>query len=389
MTYVFVLAALLHCVAGGYPGRSLSHIATAAVISTTPAVVQLTAATFNATTLESRLALVAFVAPWCGHCKKFEPEFDKAAEELKIEKGVTMARVDTVAETELYWRYEVEGFPTVKLFRYGVEADLYEGTREADGVVEYMRQKMRDREDLEEIKTAEDFKQLSAEVGTGPLVIGMYDNLIGAAAKSLLAASISPKMKKIRFVATTSAEVAAAAGMPAGSSKVVLLKGYDEKMNDLPEEDVLLPEEIVSFAQTYAWPLVLKFSQDKEEKKMMFDRRPGFDRHFICFVDSTQPHFEVAQAALKTVAEQYRTDALFIYLDTNDQANSPVIEELNVSEALPALRLVVSDAKHGKLEKFAPPDATVKNLHAEGGDVAAAMEEFLTEWASGALTAMA
>lgn len=350
---------------------------------------ELTAATFNTTTLESRLALVAFVAPWCGHCKKFAPEFDKAAEELKGEKGVTLARVDTVAETELYWRYEVEGFPTIKLFRYGVEADLYEGGREADGVVQYIRQKMKDREDLEEIKTVDEFKAISAEVGDGPLVLGMYDDLTDAPAKSLLAASISPKMKKIRFAVTSSAEVAAAAGMPAGSSKVVLLKGYDEKIHELPEEELLLPEEIVSFAQSYAWPLVLEFSQDKQAKKLMFDRRPGFDRHFIVFVDSTQPYFEDAKAALKTVAEQYRTDALFIYLDTSTAANAPVVEELKVNEALPALRLVVSDAKQGKLEKFSAPDAIVQKLHSEGADVAEAMEEFLTTWASGELTAMA
>jgi len=362
------------------------------------AVVQLDSANFNATTAESRIALVAFVAPWCGHCKKFEPEFDKAAEELKGEKGVLLARVDTVKETELYWRFEVEGFPTVKLFRYGVEADLYEGHRDTPSVVQYIKQKMQDREDLEEVKTDAEFAAVSKQVGHGPIVLGLFDDLLGAEAKSLLAASISPKMKRVRFVATTSPEVAATAGMPgaaAGKPQVVLLKPYDEKLHELPSDHLQLPEEIVSFAETFAWPLVLEFSQEKEKKKLLFERRPGFDRHFICFVDSSKEHFAGAKKALAQLAEQYRTDAFFIWLDVSDAANKPVLEELQVTEALPALRLVVSDAKHGKLEKFKldqdeETSAKLQGMSQEAGVGAASevMEKFLTDWASGALPAM-
>eukprot|EP00548_Thalassiothrix_antarctica_P007218 CAMPEP_0194131032 /NCGR_PEP_ID=MMETSP0152-20130528/1882_1 /TAXON_ID=1049557 /ORGANISM="Thalassiothrix antarctica, Strain L6-D1" /LENGTH=457 /DNA_ID=CAMNT_0038825685 /DNA_START=27 /DNA_END=1400 /DNA_ORIENTATION=+ len=64
------------------------------------------------------VVLVAFVAPWCGYCKKLEPEWTEAAQRLEKE-AVTVVRVDATAQEKLAGIYGVKGFPTIKYFPGG------------------------------------------------------------------------------------------------------------------------------------------------------------------------------------------------------------------------------------------------------------------------------
>lgn len=60
--------------------------------------------------------LVEFYAPWCGHCKKLAPDYEKAAESLAGEDSVVVAKVDADKFRSLGERFGVTGFPTLKFF---------------------------------------------------------------------------------------------------------------------------------------------------------------------------------------------------------------------------------------------------------------------------------
>jgi len=60
--------------------------------------------------------MVEFYAPWCGHCKKLAPIYEKVANTFHKEKNVVIARVDAEANKILSSRYNIEGFPTVYFF---------------------------------------------------------------------------------------------------------------------------------------------------------------------------------------------------------------------------------------------------------------------------------
>lgn len=69
----------------------------------------------------------------CGHCKKLAPEYEKAAKELsKRSPPIPLAKVDAIAETDLAKRFDVSGYPTLKIFRKGKAFD-YNGPREKYG----------------------------------------------------------------------------------------------------------------------------------------------------------------------------------------------------------------------------------------------------------------
>uniref|UniRef100_A0A0N5BWA7 Protein disulfide-isomerase n=1 Tax=Strongyloides papillosus TaxID=174720 RepID=A0A0N5BWA7_STREA len=103
-------------------------------------VVELTDSNFYNRIEDFEVALVKFYAPWCGHCKRLAPEFDKAAIKLKTnDPPVTLVKVDCTVEKKVCEDHKVQGFPTLKIFRKGVLSSEYEGPRDADGIVKYMR----------------------------------------------------------------------------------------------------------------------------------------------------------------------------------------------------------------------------------------------------------
>lgn len=83
--------------------------------------------------------LVAFIAPWCGHCTKLKPEWKEAADQL-AGQGVQLGLVDATVEESLGAEYGVRGFPTIKMFPGGAGktsamAKDYEFGRSASDIV--------------------------------------------------------------------------------------------------------------------------------------------------------------------------------------------------------------------------------------------------------------
>lgn len=85
--------------------------------------------------------MVEFWAPWCKHCLTFAPEYAKTAQIL-AEKNppLPMGKVDVTREFDLLKRFDVKGFPSLRLFIDG-EPREYAGSRLPDDIVDYMLHK--------------------------------------------------------------------------------------------------------------------------------------------------------------------------------------------------------------------------------------------------------
>ncbi|XP_058077566.1 protein disulfide-isomerase like 2-1 [Magnolia sinica] len=102
-------------------------------------VVVLTEENFEKEVGQDRGALVEFYAPWCGHCKKLAPEYEKLGASFKKAKSVLIGKVDCDDQKNLCSKYGVSGYPTIKWFPKGsLEPKKYEGARTAEALTEYV-----------------------------------------------------------------------------------------------------------------------------------------------------------------------------------------------------------------------------------------------------------
>jgi len=97
-------------------------------------VVILSDATFDERTAKGDW-LLEFYAPWCGHCKRLAPTYEKVATELKGKANV--AKLDCTVETGSCRRFGVKGYPTVKFLKDG-QVREYKGDRSQESLVSFV-----------------------------------------------------------------------------------------------------------------------------------------------------------------------------------------------------------------------------------------------------------
>jgi thioredoxin domain-containing protein 5 len=103
-------------------------------------IVILTETNFKKAT-SSGVSFVTFTAPWCTHCKKLEPIIeDLAVKVLPLSKHsrITIAKVDCSQFDSLCTQEMVDGYPTMILYKDGVNYKEYDGERSLNDIYEFV-----------------------------------------------------------------------------------------------------------------------------------------------------------------------------------------------------------------------------------------------------------
>mmetsp|Transcript_12716 Transcript_12716/g.25271 ORF Transcript_12716/g.25271 Transcript_12716/m.25271 type:complete len:217 (+) Transcript_12716:47-697(+) len=115
----------------------MKFIATIVALAATAAqATVLTADNWEAET-GGKTVFVKFFAPWCGHCKKLKPDWDKLIDAFDGHKTALIGDVDCTADGKpLCEANGVQGFPTLK---WGDPSALenYEGARSYDALKKF------------------------------------------------------------------------------------------------------------------------------------------------------------------------------------------------------------------------------------------------------------
>lgn len=76
--------------------------------------------------------VVYFWAPWCGHCKGFNPVYEEVAAEL--DAHASFAKVNCDEQTPAAVQCKVSGTPTIVIYKDGKEVDRNVGGLPADSL---------------------------------------------------------------------------------------------------------------------------------------------------------------------------------------------------------------------------------------------------------------
>lgn len=98
---------------------------------------------------ESSKWLILFYAPWCSHCRQFEPAYAELAREYHAEsnRGILVGKVDGDAEMALASRFDIRAYPSMYLID-GWDVYTFDGDRSKKKIREFVEGGYKDTEPI-------------------------------------------------------------------------------------------------------------------------------------------------------------------------------------------------------------------------------------------------
>lgn len=177
----------------------------------------------------TRLTLLRFYAPWCGHCQNLKPAYEKAATSLAGLAKVAAVNCDEDVNKPFCGTMGITGFPTIKIVRPGKKpgkpsVEDYKGPRTAKGIVDSVIDKINNH--VKRVNTKEFDDWLSEDENKAKAILftekGATTPLIRAIAIDFLG---SIDVAQVRSKETAVAERYGISDFP----KLVLLPGGDQE----------------------------------------------------------------------------------------------------------------------------------------------------------------
>lgn len=286
------------------------------------------------------IILVEFYAPWCGHCKKLAPEFEKAAKELQERSPpIPLAKVDATIESSLATRFGVTGYPTLKIFRKG-KAFEYNGPREKFGIVDYMGEQAGP--PSKQVQTVKQVQELIKD-GDDVIIVGVFSTEEDAGYEIYMEACNALR-EDFKFLHTFSSEVARLLQVSPGNAVSVQPEKFRSKhepaSRTLSVKESTPVSDVQDFFQKTSLPLVGHRKQSNDAKRythrplvvvyygvdFSFDYRKAtqFWRSKVLEVAKDFPEYTFAIADEEDYAEELKSLGLS---DSGEEVNVAILAE--------------------------------------------------------------
>lgn len=258
---------------------------------------------FDSTIADNKQVLVEFFAPWCGHCKALAPEYDEASLTLDGKDAGIVASVDCTEHRDLCNKYEVRGFPTLKLFRPDGSHSEYDSARKADAIVKFMVKQSQP--PVAELADAAAVEAFAADESV-KVVAFVNDEDLAAYTQ------VAQALRNDYSFGVVKGDAAAAAAYKVTVPGVLVLRDFDEGnvVFDGSFTDNLA-DDLTAFVKAQSFPLVGTIGPENYSKYL--DR--GFNFLWI-FVDlENAEQTAMIENVITPLAKEYRTELSFVKLD--------------------------------------------------------------------------
>lgn len=100
--------------------------------------------------VEKGVTFIKFFAPWCGHCKRLAPTWEELGKKFFGNDNVNIVKVDCTltSSKQLCNDQEVDGFPTLFLYKDGQKVSEYNGSRTLDDLYEFVMNHVQSHDEL-------------------------------------------------------------------------------------------------------------------------------------------------------------------------------------------------------------------------------------------------
>jgi len=314
-------------------------------------VLTLTNKNYDKAVEEFEYLFVYFYAPWCGHCKALGPEFVKAGQMLKEkDSSIIMGRVDGTEEPELMDKHDVQGYPTLKLYRRNMMVP-YTGGRMAPEMVDWLEMKIGPPAKI--MKTLAEVKKLIKD--NEVVVVGFFSDEAGEDAAKYNLACLDYEEYPVAI--TSNKEIAS--HYKVEDNSVMLFKKYDEKRVLFSGD--LNTANLREFIAGNNLPVVIEFNHANAQRIF---KHPEVKSHLLVFHNKTEckEMFEKQFESLKGIAKDFKNDILFVSVDVGVEDHRRMVEFLGVrhrinNDTFPTMRIVTMNQQ--EVNKFKPEDTTV------------------------------
>ena len=305
-------------------------------------VIILTDSTFDKAVEKYEYLLVLFYAPWCGHCKKFHPEYEKAAKTLRKE-NLFLSKVDATVEKKLAEKFEIQGFPTVKLFIKG-EPIEYTGGRKEQEVINWMRKKTGPA--TKPINNIDELDKLKKDNDVVLVYFGTQKDELDEFIK------VARKNEDFPFANVENEEIATKLGIKMGT--VVMFRNFEEPQKILTGE--IKMKNIENFIDDFSAPKIMNF--DEKAAQIIFGKAiPAI----ILYCDKNSDKWDEYRKIMEIISDNVNGKLKVVQTDIKEGMAARLAEYIGIKESdLPTVRIADTrvDLKKYNMEG----EITIKNI---------------------------